>query len=95
MGSGPTNNIHSVAPQCNGQSGFQRSEPPAPMQEGPPLARRPLVFPGFFQLRSENELELELDDSVPFFVSGDAEVRVYGLSVPVDGGVGFRIEHHV
>jgi hypothetical protein len=26
MESGPTNNIHSIAPECNGQSGFQRSE---------------------------------------------------------------------
>jgi hypothetical protein len=30
MDSGPTDDIHSVAPECNGQSGFERLEPPAP-----------------------------------------------------------------
>jgi hypothetical protein len=32
MDSGPTSNIHSVAPECNGQSRLQRSEPPAPAE---------------------------------------------------------------
>ena len=32
MISGRTGNIHLVAPECNGQPGFQRSEPPAPTE---------------------------------------------------------------
>jgi hypothetical protein len=32
MTSGSAGNIHSVAPECNGQSGFQRSELPVPTE---------------------------------------------------------------
>jgi hypothetical protein len=33
MDSGPTNDIHVVAPEYNGQSPLQRSEPPAPTEK--------------------------------------------------------------
>ena len=74
---------------------------PAPRQEGPPLARRPLAFSEFFQLRSENEFELELDDPVTLPVGGVAEKLVHRLTfwigcsvcgrIERQGHVGFRI----
>jgi hypothetical protein len=36
MDSGLTDNLHLAAPECNGQSGFQRSEPPAPTEGASP-----------------------------------------------------------
>ena len=33
MGCEPTNNLDLIAPDCNGESGFQCAEPPAPTQK--------------------------------------------------------------